>query len=313
MVPVAPTLVILAAGMGKRYGGLKQIEGMGPGGETLLDYSVFDAQRAGFAKVVFVIRREFADQFRDQIAARFSGFMAVELALQDQNDLPRHLLPAGFAPARREKPWGTGHAALAARHAIKEPFGVINADDFYGRASFVTMAEFLAQPGLAGVPCRNCMVAFTMRHTLSEHGTVARGVCTVSPEGHLQRVEELTDLVKTPAGASNRPAKGDERTFTGDEPVSLNMWGFTPRIFSEFERVFASFLTERGHDPKAEFYIPFALDQLIQEGREQCRVLRSHSEWFGVTYREDVAHVRESLRRLHEKGHYPEEMWKRSS
>jgi hypothetical protein len=233
----------------------------------------------------------------------------VALAFQESGDLPRHLLPAGYAAAPREKPFGTGHATLAARQTVQEPFAVINADDFYGRESFSHVADFLRQPGLEASGCRSCLVAFTLRQTLSAHGKVARGICLVTPQGTLDQVEELTDLTKIDGRIINRPREGAPRFFAGDELVSMNMWGFLPSIFPQFEQVFARFLITRGHDPSAEFYIPYALDQLIHDGREQCRVLRSGARWFGVTYRQDVPEVRSSLRALHEDGTYPASLW----
>lgn len=310
---VPPTLVVLAAGMGSRFGGLKQTAGFGPQGETLLDYSVFDAVRAGFGKVVFVIRRDFEALFREKVAGKFAGRVAVELAFQEKTDLP-----TGWAAgegerqrllATREKPWGTGHATLAARHVVREPFGVINADDFYGRESLEKLAAFLAQPDLEAAEARSCLVAFTLRNTLSAHGKVARGVCRTTPEGLLEGVVEKTDLWRVGEGAENRAASGGIESYTGDEPVSLNTWGFAPSIFGGLERLFAEFLAAHAADPKAEFYLPFAVDQLIRESQERCRVLRSGARWFGVTYQADAPLVSASLAALHASGEYPERMW----
>ena len=310
----APTLVLLAAGMGSRYGGLKQMAPMGPNGETLLDYSVFDALRAGFGKIVFIIRRDFEEAFKSTVVDRFSRQVAVELAFQDADDLPERAVATGFQrPAERQKPWGTGHATLAARHVVKEPFCVINADDFYGLESFQTVAGFLnglpAGPA-PGAPIDSAMVGFVMKNTLSEHGKVARGVCETSPDGlWLDRVEELTDLYRAGTAAENRPAGGPVRPFTGGELVSMNFWGFTPAIFPAFEEVFADFLLRDGQNPKAEFYIPVALDQLIRAGRARCRMLRSTASWFGVTYQEDAPVVRQSLLKWHAAGVYPGRLW----
>jgi len=308
-----PTLVVLAAGLGSRFGGLKQTVGFGPHGETLLDYSVFDAVRAGFGKVVFVIRRDFAEAFTRDVAARFKGRLEVACVFQERQDVPAG--PAGtplVAPAlmaARAKPWGTGHATLAARHAVREPFGVINADDFYGRESFEKLAGFLAQPGLQAADVRSCLVAFTLRKTLSEHGRVARGVCRTTPAGVLLSVMEKTRLWRVGSGAENRPDHGPVETFTGDEAVSLNTWGFAPSVFPELERLFGEFLLTHGHDPEAEFFLPFAVDHLLREGREQCRLLRSDATWFGVTYREDTDLVRTALAALHAAGEYPGQLW----
>jgi hypothetical protein len=320
MTPGTPTLVVLAAGMSSRYNAdaaagdtprLKQIEAMGPGG-ALLDYSVFDAIRAGFGRVVFVIRRDFEDGFRRNVIARFGGAVAAECVWQESDDRPTASLDAGCAAGPRQKPWGTGHATWAARHAVHEPFGVINADDFYGLESFEKLAAFLSQPDLAGLACRNCLVGFPLRETLSPHGTVARGVCAVSPDGLLDKVEERTGLSIAPDGTIiNTAADGTVQRIEGNPVASLNMWGFSPRIFGGFERALVRFLERHGSDPKAEFYIPAALDELIREGAEQCRVLRSTAKWFGVTYRADVPRVRESLERLHAAGEYPEFLWGR--
>ncbi len=311
MIP--PTLVVLAAGLSSRFNTHaapgerkdKQQEPFGPQGETLLDYSVFDARRAGFGKVVFVIRREGSEVFRDRMSARFAGKIAVDFAFQELADVPAGLT----VPAARVKPWGTGHATWAAREVVNEPFGVINADDFYGRESFAKLAAFLQTPDLATAPARHGLVAFTLRNTLSEHGRVARGLCQTTPDGLLSSVEELTDLYRVDGAVENRPAGGPVRRLTGEEPVSLNTWGFSPSIFPDLERLFAAFLAERGGNPQAEFYLPFAIDELIRAGRERCRVLRSEASWFGVTYREDAPRVRAALRALHEAGEYPVALW----
>ncbi len=301
-----PTLLVLAAGMSTRYGGTsKQTDGMGPQGETLLDYSVADAKRAGFGRVVFVIRKEAEGAFRAAVVTRLEKILPVDLAYQDLQDLP-----AGFhCPPERTKPWGTGHAVLAARQAIEEPFAVINADDFYGRDSFAQLGAFLQTPGLSQQPCRACMVGFVLANTLSEHGKVARGLCTVRPDGLLSAVEELTDIYKTPQGAENRPEGGMNRSLQGSELVSMNMWGFTPEIFSGLQEQFIAFLQTRGVSPKAEFYIPLGIDGLIRAGMEQCRVLPTASRWFGVTYQDDKPFVQGELRKLIEAGEYPNPLW----
>jgi hypothetical protein len=225
------------------------------------------------------------------------------------DDLPRAVVGPGSL--ERQKPWGTGHATWAARRAVDEPFGVINADDFYGRESFVKLAGFLSQPGLDDLACRNCLVGFSLRETLPPHGTVARGVCAVSAAGLLETVEERTALALAADGTIvNTAADGRVEAIPGNPVASLNMWGFSPGIFAGFERAFTRFLERHGNDPKVEFYIPAALDELIREGAEQCRVLRSNARWFGVTYRADVPEVRASLERLHAAGEYPESLWK---
>jgi MobA-like NTP transferase domain len=304
--PPAPALLILAAGMSSRYGGTsKQTDAMGPHGETLLDYSVHDAREAGFGRIVFIIRREAEAAFRDRVVSRLEPHLPVSLAWQDMADVP-----SGFtAPGDRQKPWGTGHAVWSARHAIREPFCVINADDYYGRDSFRVMADHLRRTELAGPPLAWSMVGFELRKTVSEHGKVARGLCTVGADGLLTGVEELTDIYRTESGAENRPAGGPPRPLTGLETVSMNMWGFTPEVFREFESSFAAFLSERSSDPKAEFYIPLGVDTAIREGKATCQVLPTSSQWFGVTYQEDKPRVVAAIRALVEAGEYPSPLW----
>lgn len=291
--------MVLAAGMGSRYGGLKQIDPVGPAGETILDYSVFDALRAGFRRVVFVIRRDIEEAFRASVGARFERRVAVDYAFQQIDDLP-----AGFAvPEGRTKPWGTAHAILAARHAVREPFAVINADDFYGTEGYRVLAAHL-NAGTA----EHAMVGFTLRNTLSEFGTVARGVCSVSEAGYLTSVVETTGI--EPAGDGARAVSGDQvQPLTGDEIVSMNMWGFQPAVFAGLEAYFAEFLKARGGDLKAECYLPAAVTAAIDAGAARVRVLRSADAWFGVTYREDRPRVVESLRALTAAGRYPEPLW----
>lgn len=303
--PPAPALLILAAGMSSRYGGTsKQTDGMGPSGETLLDYSVYDAKRAGFGRIVFVIRREGEAAFREKVVSRLEPHLPVALVYQEMMDLP-----AGFTPpADRQKPWGTGHAVWAARHEIREPFCVINADDYYGRDSFRVMADYLRRPDLDGPPAAWSMVGFQLRNTLSEHGKVARGLCSVS-DGLLTGVEELTDIRRTPEGAENRPEGRPVRPLTGLETVSLNMWGFTPSLFGEFGESFAGFLRASGTQPKAEFYIPLGVDLAIGKGAATCRVLPSDSQWFGVTYQEDRPRVVAAVKALVDSGDYSTPLW----
>ena len=303
---VAPTLLILAAGMSSRYGGAsKQTDGMGPAGETLLDYSVYDAKKAGFGRIVFIIRREGETVFRERVVSRLAPHIPVALVYQDMRDLPDGFVP----PADRQKPWGTGHAVWAARHEVKEPFCVINADDYYGRHSFQVMADYLRRPDLQGPPAAWSMVGFQLRNTLSEHGKVARGICTVAPDGLLTGVEELTDIYRTLEGAENRPEGKPVRSLSGGETVSLNMWGFTPVLFAEFGESFAGFLHTNLTSPKAEFYIPLGVDLAIQKGAATCRVLPTESQWFGVTYQEDRPRVVAAVKGLVEKGEYPAPLW----
>jgi UTP-glucose-1-phosphate uridylyltransferase len=259
-----PTLLVLAAGMGSRYGGLKQIDPMGPSGETILDYSVFDALRAGFGKVVFIIRPDFEKDFRERIAAKFAGRIDVGFAFQTIDKLP-----AGFSvPAGREKPWGTTHAILCARDAVATPFAVINADDFYGQDSYAVLARHLQSLDVRSTDYS--MVGFTLKHTLSEHGTVARGVCQTDASGRLTDIQELTKIAKLPSGA---------------------------------------FLRAKGNEMKSEAYIPMSVGNLIRAGQATCQVLRTDSAWFGVTYREDKPIVQASILRQVQSGAYPASLW----
>ena len=298
-----PTLLVLAAGMGSRYGGLKQIDPMGPSGETILDYSVFDAIRAGFGKVVFIIRPDFEKDFRERIAAKFAGRIAVDFSFQTLDRLP-----AGFSiPAGREKPWGTTHAILCAKDVVTTPFAVINADDFYGRDSYATLGQYLS--GLKNDDTAYAMVGFTLKNTLSAHGTVARGVCQTDPQGLLTDIQELTKIAQTLAGAENRAEDGTVTTLTGAEPVSMNMWGFTPRLFAQLETDFIAFLRAKGQELKSESYIPMSVGALVKSKQATCRVLRSNAAWFGVTYREDKETVQASILAQVDAGHYPRSLW----
>ena len=299
-----PTLLILAAGMGSRYGGLKQLDAMGPSGEVVLDYSVFDAIRAGFGKVVFVIRREFEEQFRSQIGAKFGDRIQVDYAFQDINDLP-----AGFTvPEGRTKPWGTAHALLAAQAVVKEPFLMINADDFYGCDAFTKMAANLTAPRPSDGKSHYSMVGFYLKNTLSDHGSVSRGICTRGPDHLLSSVLEMTKIYRTPAGAENREAE-NAVPLTGDEVVSMNFFGFTPDIFSHLRVAFAEFLKERGQEEKSECYVPMQVDDLIKAGKADVTVLESKDAWFGVTYPEDKADVVAAIQALVTAGVYPESLW----
>jgi dTDP-glucose pyrophosphorylase len=295
-----PTLLVLAAGMGSRYGGLKQIDPVGPGGETIIDYSIYDALRAGFGKLVFVIRRNIEAPFKETIGARFEGKISVEYVFQELDSLP-----PGFAvPSHRTKPWGTGQAVLAAADVIHEPFAAINADDFYGVNSFRVLAEHL---------CSGCadyaMIGFILRNTPSEHGGVARGACRVGTDGFLQSVTEITKIEKDGNGAKYTDAAGVTHQLAGDEPVSMNMWGFTPTLFGHLREQFAGFLKKHRQEEKSEFYIPAVVNELIIAKRERVKVLPTPDSWFGVTYREDRARVIENIRDLIGRGHYPEKLW----
>jgi hypothetical protein len=294
----------LAAGIGARYGGLKQMEPVGPGGEAVLDYAVFDAKRAGFGKFVFVIRREIEQDFREVFGQRFAKHVNVDYAFQALD-----MVPTGrYAPPDRAKPWGTGHAVLCAAPTLDRPFAVINADDFYGAESFRALARFLTQPASVN-PDLFAMVGFQLDRTLSEHGTVARGLCQTDAGGYLASVEELTAIERQPGGARNKEPDGSFRNLTGREIVSMNCWGFTPGLFGGLRRLFGEFLDRNEANLKAEFYLPTAVNALIREGRARVKVLPTPCHWFGVTYREDRPVVMESIRALIRAGEYPERLW----
>jgi len=296
-----PELLVMAAGLGSRFGGLKQLEPVGPDGERVMDYALYDARRAGVERAVFVIRKEMATEFHRQVGSRYSRWLDVAYAFQDLDQVPE-----GFRrPGERTRPWGTAHAILAARDELKAPFLAINADDFYGRTAFELLAGFLARPGAAGA---YAMVAFRMANTLSEHGPVARGICQVDPAGLLRSVTEHTGLERDGDGCRERDAAGVRR-FTGREPVSMNIWGFRPDIFAQLQERFARFLAVSGQDPRAEFFIPTVVDALVREGQATVRVLDTPDRWFGVTYREDKAAVVARLQDLVAAGVYPPSLW----
>ena len=303
-----PTLVVLAAGMGSRYGGLKQVDPVGPSGEAILDYSVFDAERAGFGKVVFIIRKDFETEFREKVGAKYEGVLPVEYCFQDIHDLP-----APFTvPEGRTKPWGTAHAIRAARDVVKEPFAAINADDFYGRDAFAKLAAFLSNPQPADASPERfhfAMVGYKLDLTLSDNGSVARGICKVE-DGKLTSVTEMTKLVRVPGGAENREDEANPVKLTGEERVSMNLWGFTPELFTALEARFPAWLEKNGTAPKSEWYIPFVVDELIHEGKADVAVLPTDSNWFGVTYREDKPFVTAEIGKLVAAGEYPVKLLK---
>ena len=297
------TLLVLAAGMGSRYGGLKQIDPVGPGGETLLDYSVYDAVRAGFDRVVFIVRGDMEQDFRAAVGRRIARRVAVEYCRQELE-----MVPGWFSiPPERRKPWGTGHAVLAARDVIGGNFAAVNADDFYGAGSYRKLAGHLQQAA-DGRRGDYGMVGFRLRETLSDHGTVARGVCR-SRQGLLEQVVELTRIARSGDGAVHTDPQGRAQALSGDALVSMNMWGFTPGIFDHLERAFARFLRERGGEEGAEFMIPTLINDLVAADQAKVRVLRSSDSWFGVTYREDRDRVTSQIRDLVRRGAYPEPLW----
>ena len=289
---MAPTLLVLAAGMGSRYGGLKQIDPVGPSGEALLDYAVFDAIRAGFGRVVFVIRREFEDAFRSSVASKFSGRIAFECVFQSTDDLP-----GGCAvPAGRERPWGTGHAVWCARAALDGPFAAINADNFYGAGSFSRLRGFLE--GARGP--RFALVGFRLADTLSEGGTVSRGVCR-QRDGLLLSISEERAIGRTDVGPGGR--------FSGEEIVSMNCWGFTPAVFPGLEAGLREFLAANAADPGAEFYLPAAVSALVRDGAASVEVLPGGDAWFGITHRDDRARVAAAIAALVRQGAYPSRLF----
>ena len=297
---VKPSLLILAAGMGSRYGGLKQIDPVGPSGETILDYSIFDAMRAGFGNLVFVIRRDIEALFRETVGARFEKRLPVEYVFQELEELP----PGQAVPARRKKPWGTGHAILMASAIIRGQFGVINADDFYGLNSFCVLANHLNSD-----PQNYAMTGFVLRNTLSEFGSVARGVCRTTPDNYLETVTEITGIEAQGAALKHDGGSSIIHPLTGNETVSMNMWGFNPTIFGHLQMMFREFLERKGQDEKSEFYIPAAVNNLIHTRQEKCRVLSTPDSWFGITYRQDHQHVVENIRTLIANRSYPKSLW----
>ena len=301
MKPMAsPTLLVLAAGMGNRYGGLKQIDPIGPGGETIMDYSIYDALRAGFGKLVFVIRKDIELQFKEAVGSRFEKRMPVEYVFQELDKLP-----TGFSvPAGRTKPWGTMHAILMAASAIDEPFAVINADDYYGPEGYRALAQHL-QAGTMDY----AMVGFVLRNTLSDFGPVSRGVCQVSDDDFLESVVELTNVERDGAYARNIDMAGQMTRLTGNEVASMNMWGFTPRVFGQLGEHFQKFLERSVSDVQSESYLPSMVNDLVVAGQARVKVLRTQDSWGGITYRADRPRIAENIRRLIENGTYPKSLW----
>lgn len=293
-----PTLFILAAGLGSRYGGLKQLDGLGPNGETIMDYSVFDALRAGFGKIVFVIRKDFEEDFRRVVIAKYADKVPCEVCFQSLDKVP-----AGCTyNLERTKPWGTNHAVLMGKDVINEPFAVINADDFYGKESFAVLAEFLR--GVEGKHNKYCMVGYRVCNTLSEHGSVSRGVCQTDANRLLTDVVERTNIERK-NGTIVFTENGVDYPLDDNSPVSMNMWGFTPEYFGYSEDAFKTFLDEYGRELKKEYYIPTVVNDLIKSGQATCEVLDTPSKWFGVTYADDRQMVVDKLQSLVNAGVYP--------
>ena len=297
-----PTLFILAAGMGSRYGGLKQIDGLGPNGEAILDYSVHDALRAGFGKIVFVIRKDFEDDFRRVVLSKYEGKVQCELCFQSVDKVPEG---CSFNP-ERTKPWGTNHAVLMGKDLIHEPFAVINADDFYGKEAFQVLADFLRSA--EGKKGAYCMVGYRVANTLSENGTVSRGVCSTDENGNLTNVIERTKI-EDKNGTIVFTEDGVDTPLDPNTPVSMNCWGFTPDYFEYSEQAFRLFLAEHGRELKSESYIPSLVNQLITSGKATCQVLDTTAKWFGVTYIEDRPQVVMKINRLIKEGVYPAKLF----
>lgn len=301
-----PTLLLLAAGMGSRYGGLKQLDGLGPNGETIMDYSIYDAIQAGFGKIVFVIRRDFEEQFREQVLSKYEGHIPAELVFQSLDALPE-----GFSvPEGREKPWGTNHAVLMAKDVIKEPFSVINCDDFYNRDAFKVIGKFLSELP-EGSKNKYAMVGFRVGNTLSENGTVARGICSKDAEGNLTTVVERTEIMRVNGPVCYKDENGEWVAVEDNTPVSMNMWGFTPDYFEHSEEYFKEFLADPKNisNLKAEFFIPLMVNKLINEKTSTVQVLDTTSKWFGVTYAADRQDTVDRIQKLIDEGVYPSKLF----
>ncbi len=297
-----PTLVIMAAGMGSRYGGLKQMDPVGPNGETLLEYSIHDAIQAGFGKIVFVIRSDFETEFKEQVGSRFADKIEVQYAFQALDNLPD-----GFnLPEGRTKPWGTGQAVLACKGIVNEPFAVQNADDFYGAEAYQTIAaEFARMP-----EGDSCMVGYLTRNTLSPNGFVSRGICG-STDGYLSSIIERTHIETNPAGTIQFIENDVATDMTGSEICSMNFWGFSPSFFQTLEEKFVAFLSVKGQEMKSEWYIPEIVDDMINKAQTRIKVLSSDGKWFGVTYPEDKPTVVAALQAMHDAGQYPPALWEK--
>ena len=297
-----PTLLILAAGMGSRFGGLKQVEPVGPNGEAIIDYSIYDAIRAGFGKVVFIIRESFADAFKEKFDAKLKGKIEVEYVYQELD-----MLPEGFKlPESREKPWGTAHAILVAKNVIKEPFCALNADDFYGFNAYKAMAKFLTE---SKDPMEYSMVGYKLNDTLSEFGSVSRGICGEDKNNNLVKIVETLKIIKRGNEIISIENDGSETSLTGNEIASMNNWGFKPSVFEQLEKRFSQFLKTEIDKPKSEMYIPSVVFDLIDDKVATVKVLEANSPWFGVTYKEDKPFVIEKINTLIANSEYPEKLW----
>jgi NDP-sugar pyrophosphorylase family protein len=303
MLRIKPTLLVLAAGIGSRYGGLKQVDKLGPSGETIIDYSIYDAIRAGFGKVVFVIRRNIESEFKEVIT-KFNKKINVDVAYQEIDIVPEGIQ----VPVERQKPWGTGHAVLMAADKINTPFAVINADDFYGAKSFQAIAEYLTSKRDSDKDTY-CMVGYRLKNTLSENGQVARGVCEISGNHLLESIVERTQILRKDGKIVFRDSDDTWNSLTGEEMVSMNFWGFPESVFKHLETKFKAFILSNYQNPKAEFYIPLAINELLNEGEARVKVLNTPDPWFGVTYKEDKESSVRKLNALIAEGVYPKKLW----
>lgn len=297
-----PTLVILAAGMGSRYGGLKQIDAFSPEGDTIIDFSIYDALQAGFGKFVFIIRKSFEKEFKEIFSKKLKGKAEVEYVFQEFDSVPQK-----YVDPNRTKPWGTGHALLMAKDAVQENFAIINADDFYGRQAFVTMAKYLSE--IEKDSYEFSMMAYLLKNTVSDHGHVARGECEVDENGYLKEVTERTHIEKVDGQLMRKDANGKFVPIDGDTIVSMNFWGFTPRCFEFGGKLFDAFLEVNKNNPKAEFFIPYVVNEILRSEKSSVKVLTSDAKWFGVTYLEDKKIVEAALAKLKEQGVYPKNLW----
>ena len=297
-----PTLLILAAGMASRYGSMKQVDGFGPNGETIIDYSIYDAIKAGFGKITFIIREEFADAFKAKFEPKLNGRVETDYVYQNF-DLTQYGIDKTI---ERAKPWGTAHAVLAARHAVKEPFCVINADDFYGFDAFEKMAHFLTNEVSDS---QYSLVGYQIDKTLSEHGSVSRGVCAVNEKGNMVEINERTEVYFTEGGKVAYKDATGEHPLPNDTRVSMNFWGFSPAVFAQSEPMFKAFALANEANPKAEFFIPLVADELIKTETASFKVIPTSQKWFGVTYKEDKPIVQKNISELVENGTYPANLW----
>ncbi|MFW6155303.1 MAG: nucleotidyltransferase [Planctomycetota bacterium] len=302
-MPKRKTIAVLAAGIGARYGGLKQMDPIGPSGEFIIDYSIYDALRAGFNRVIFIIRKDIEDDFRATIGARVGRHVKTDYVFQDLNDLPDDFT----APPGRTKPWGTVQATLTCSGRVRTPFAVINADDYYGRESYQVLSRGL--DGLDPKSADYCMVGFRLSNTLSEHGSVTRGLARSDDRDYLQALEEVPGIEKVPGGARYTAADGSIRTLTGDELVSMNMWGFTAKVFADLRKALVKFLRQKRDEPKSELVIPTSIGHLIDAGKATVKVHSTHSQWFGITHAADRPEVMRKINQLVDAGVYPRALW----